>query len=136
MSVTWKARVPISKIDSEQCRVYGVAMTSTDVNGILVVDHQNDVITPSDLEEAAYEYVRESRVGGVMHEPGATSDLIASVVLTPEVRKAMGVATGPTTWFVGYQINDPDAWARVKSGELTEFSIEGEATREPYEPQV
>ena len=133
MSVVCIARIPISKIDVEQHRVYGIAMTATDASGALVIDHQNDVITPADLEEAAYDYIRESRVGGVMHEPGATSELITSVVLTPEVRKAMGVPEGPCAWFVGFQINDPTTWARVKSGELSEFSIEGEATREPYE---
>lgn len=131
-SAAWAVKVPILKIeDPDQRRVYGFAMTSQDEQGNLLTDYQGDTISPAELEDAAHAYIEESREGGVMHEPGSTSRLIASVVMTPDVRKAMGVGPGPTSWFVGYQINDEAVWKRVKSGELAEFSIEGEALREP-----
>lgn len=118
-------RVPISKLDDERRHVFGFVATAD------VVDHQGDVIEPDELEAAAHDYLQSSRDMGAMHEQAGLGTLIESVVLTPEKRAAMGLESGPTTWFVGYRVDDPATWARVKSGELAEFSLEGDATREP-----
>lgn len=124
-------RVPIAKLDDERRRVYGYALTAADATGKLVEDHQGDVIEVADLEAAASQYMRQSRDLGEMHERGGLGELTDSVVLSPDVRRAMGVEPGPAAWFVGYEVRDDNAWAKVKSGELAEFSIEGDAYRIP-----
>ena len=41
--------------------------------------------------------------------------------------KALGYENIPKgTWFVSYKINNPDTWKKIKSGELTGFSVTGE----------
>lgn len=66
-----------------------------------------------------------------MHAGAAQSELIASIVLTSEVQKALGIpdATVPQAWFVGFEV-PPETFAKVKEGSRLMFSIEGEAARE------
>lgn len=90
------------------------------------------MIPVSELEGAAYDYVKTSRAYGEMHERTGIGKLIASVVMTPDIRKAMGIdPAGPIGWFVGFEVEDPSVWSRIKSGELSEFSIGGSAVKEP-----
>jgi hypothetical protein len=117
-------RVPITKLDDERRHVYGFVATAG------VEDHQGDIIEPDELESAAHDYLQASREMGAMHEQSGLGTLIESVVLTTEKRAAMGIGDGPVTWFVGYRVDDAATWARVKSGELSEFSLEGDGTRE------
>ncbi len=126
---SFELRVPICKVDDDARFVFGFVATSTDAEGNLVVDHQGDIIEVAELEKAAYEYVKTSRDLGEMHETSGLGTLVSSVVLTPEIRKAMGVGPGPANWFVGFEITDEAVRKRVKSGELAEFSLEGEAVR-------
>lgn len=133
---SWRARVEVTKRDDVQMRLFGVAMTATDATGAEVVDHQNQVISPDDMAEAAYDWAANSGRSGVYHRPtdpgfvDQAGHMICSVPLTAEIRKAMGVEPGPATWFVGIQITDPAVWARYASGELPEFSIRGSAVLE------
>lgn len=126
----WSISVPISKVDAEKRQVFGWASVVTDESGAAIVDKQGDIIPVDELERAAYGYVLKSREGADMHERRAVSDLIESVVLTAEKREAMGVPAGPCGWWVGYQVQDAEAWAAIKSGDRSEFSIGGRATPE------
>lgn len=120
-------RVPIAKRDDSKRRVYGYALTAD------VVDSQGDLITKEELEEAVADYVLNSGDMGTQHETSGMGRLICSVVLTPEIREVIGAPPGPTQWLVGYQVTDNEAWARIASGELQEFSIEGDGVRTPLE---
>lgn len=113
-------------------RVFGWASIITDEDGQHIHDHQGTLIPTHELEDASYEYVIKSREMGDMHARKGIGKLIASVVMTPDVRKAMGLPEeGQIGWFVGFQVEDKDTWARIKSGELSEFSIGGSAIKEP-----
>ena len=87
------------------------------------------------MEKAGYEYVMKSRKGGDMHlrddwKPIQKSEMIESFIVTAEKRDAMGLPDSvPTGWWVGFQVRDPDVWAKVKSGERTGFSIHGHGKR-------
>ena len=87
------------------------------------------------MEKAGYEYVMKSRKGGDMHlrdnwEPIQKSEMIESFIVTAEKREAMGLPDSvPTGWWVGFQVQDPEVWAKVKSGERTGFSIHGHGKR-------
>ena len=62
------------------------------------------------------------------------SILIESFIVTEEKRAAMGLPDSvPTGWWVGFQVQDPEVWAKVKSGERTGFSIHGHGKRTPHD---
>jgi len=132
--VRWEGE--ISKVDSDKQQVFGWA-SIVEMNGEPVVDLQGDYISISEVEKSAYEYVHKSRKGGDMHlrdgdAPVHKSDMIESFVVTPEKKKALGLPEEmPVGWWVGYQINDPELWSKVKNGERTGFSIHGRGMRTP-----
>lgn len=128
----------ISKMDEDKRQVFGWASLST-VDGQEVIDLQDDHVALDEIEKAAYDYVVNSRKGGDMHtrigdEPLHTSDMIESMIVTPEKLAQMGVPADVVTkmhtgWWVGYQVNDDKQWNQVKKGERTGFSIHGTGRR-------
>ena len=129
-------RGTFSKLDEDKQLAFGWASV-TKINGTPVVDKQDDYIDLNDLEEAAYNYVRGSRIGGNMHKrsdsddgPHQVSDMVESMVFTPEKIEAMGLPRDfPQGWWVGYKIHDPETWSMVKKRERTGFSIHGRGIR-------
>jgi len=124
ISFSKSARV-VKTVDDDQL-VFGWAWISEDSGGELVKDSDGESILPEDLEPAVYDFVLTTRNAGEGHEGPPLGRMVESLVLTKEKVEAMGM-TGPhvTGWWVGFQIEDADAFARVKSGEHTMFSIEG-----------
>jgi hypothetical protein len=136
-SITWEGE--ISKVDTDKRQVFGWA-SIVEVDGQPVVDLQGDYIDIDEIEKSAYEYVIKSRKGGDMHRrnsddsPVHASDMIESFIVTPEKKEKLGLPDSmPTGWWVGYQINDDEAWNLVKSGKRTGFSIHGRGQRTPSE---
>ena len=134
VSVTWD--VEFSKVDDEKRQVFGWA-SIVEMDGQPVVDRQGDYISPEEIEKAAYNYVMKSRTGGHQHkrtEDGApfhASDMIESIVFTPEKISKMGLPDSfPSGWWVGYKVNDEEAWQKVKKGEVTGFSVHGKGKRQ------
>jgi len=134
VDVIWSGEIAKANLDKQQ--LFGWASV-VEVNGEPVVDLQGDVISPEEMEKAGYSYVMKSRKGGDMHlrdnwSPIQKSEMIESFIVTPEKRQAMGLPDSvPTGWWVGFQVQDPDVWAKVKSGERTGFSIHGTGKRTP-----
>jgi|GEM_PF-1369712 len=123
----------IAKTDDEKRLIFGWASVSADLSGQMIEDLQGDMLGIDELEHAAYEYVLGFRDAGERHDPALRKKgrLVESVVFTPEKVKAMGI-TGPMkeAWWVGFYIDDDQAWEKIKSGEYEMFSIEGRAVRE------
>lgn len=123
----------ISKIDADKRLVFGWAYVSHDNAGNVMVDKSGEFIDDYDeLEKAAYDFVLRSRRGGIDHErsdygPVIKSTMIESMVLTPEKCQAIGIQPGtvPSGWWVGFRVEDDDAWQMVKRGERMAFSIHG-----------
>ena len=128
----WNVRGTVAKLDVKKRRVFGWASVITDENGEHTFDHQGTLIPTEELEEASYEYVMKAREAGEMHARVGVGKLIASVVMTPEVRKAMDLPEeGKTGWFIGFEVSENDpAWPKIASGEYSEFSIGGSAIKE------
>lgn len=122
--------VDIKKIDPEQRRVFGFGIISQTSDGQPVVDLQGDYAPPDEMEEAAYDFCKNVRTGGEMHEGPARATLIESMAFTPEKLAALGIPAGsvPTAHWVGFEV-PPESFDRVKRGELKMFSIEGSADR-------
>jgi len=132
---TWQRDIQIAKLDEERRLVFGWLSVAVDKDGNPVVDSQDDVIFPEDLEKAAYDHVLWSRKSDSMHDQRPIGRLVESIVFTAEKQAALGlVAKGaqtplPVGWWVGYRVDDEAAWKRVKSGELRAFSIGGRGNR-------
>lgn len=127
----------VLKTDDDKRLVFGWASVSITVDGEQLEDRQQDLIDPEDLEEAAYEYVLHFRDTGERHNPNLRKKgkLVESCVFTAEKQKAMGIPEGiiPVGWWIGFKIEDDEAWEKVKNGVYKMFSIEGKANRVPVE---
>ncbi len=113
--------------------VFGWASVALTQDGAPLYDGENDTIAPEDLEDAAYEYVLNFRSGGEEHAPNLRQQarLVESCVLTEEKQRAMGIPAGilPVGWWIGFYVDDEQAWQKIKNGTYRMFSIEGTATR-------
>jgi len=118
----------IRKINEDEQLVFGWAYVSADADGDLVVDHDDESIEPGELEKAVYEYVLDFRGTGVEHQGEAVGRMVESLMITPEKAEAMGLEDPQVTgWWVGYHVDDPAVFAKVKAGEYEMFSIQGGA---------
>lgn len=118
----------ITKINPELQIVWGWAYV-TEEDGETVVDHSAQIIETMEAQKMAHGFVSKSRVGGVMHESKG-GEIVDSIFLTKEIQEAMNVDAKKVGWFIGYHVKDKATWERVKSGELSAFSIAGTATEE------
>ena len=127
----------VAKMDDDKRLVFGWASISVTADGEQLEDLQHDLINPEDLEEAVYEYVLNFRDTGEEHRPHLRKKgkLVESCVFTTEKMKAMGLPEGilPVGWWIGFKIEDDEAWEKVKNGTYRMFSIEGKAQRVPVE---
>ncbi len=132
--VNWRRDLAIRKTDNEQRLVFGFLSVAVDEHGNPIIDSQDDVIDPAELEKAAYEFVLTSRKAGDVHERvEGIGRLVESMVFTPEKVAKLGIPDGilpKCGWWVGFKIDDDQVWEKVKSGEYQGFSIGGQAIRE------
>lgn len=117
----------IAKTDTALGVVYGYASEAN------IVDTQQDVIEPAELEKAVVEFMVEHRAAGEMHRGAATGTVVESAVLSPDKLIAMGfpddVAKGfGTKWWIGVKA-DPQTLAKVRAGTFKMFSIQGTGSR-------
>lgn len=132
-----KEEFSVLKSDDDKRLVFGWASIAITSDGEQVEDMQKDVIDPEDLEDAAYEYVLKFRDTGEEHLAGyrKKGKLVESCVFTAEKQKAMGLPPNslPVGWWIGFYIEDDEAWEKIKNGTYRMFSIEGKAERVPIE---
>jgi hypothetical protein len=143
VDVVWSGE--FAKADPRKRQAFGWASV-VEVNGSPIVDLQGDVISPEDLEEAAYAYVEKSRVGGDQHQrdydggPLRAGHLIESVVYTDAKYEALAKAANlpvetfadaPRGWWTGFQYGPGSTWDDIEAGRKTGFSIHGRGKRMP-----
>jgi hypothetical protein len=132
--VLWSGEV--SKVDTKKRQIFGYASVVS-IDGVPVVDRQGDMMDIEDIEDAAYQYVMKSRIGGAQHrrngdQPFHASDLIESFVVTPEKIEKMGLPEDtPLGWWTGFKVHDEETWQDYESGKKTGFSIHGRGKRTP-----
>ena len=117
--------------DCEKGLVSGWANVAKNADGSVPLDWQGDVIDPTDLEQAAIDFMLEYRGSGECHEGDEVGTVVESIVLTKDKQEAMGIPEGtvPEGWFITVKLFDDDVIAKVKSGEYKMFSIQGTAER-------
>jgi hypothetical protein len=124
--------------------VFGWFSVGAVASGEPVIDIDDDIIPPEELERASWDFVKSARMSGEEHD-GGTKDghLVASIVFTDDMLDALSIDPGtgevneplrkalrehmPRGWFGGFHLPDAEAYQRAKA-EKTEFSIEGYAT--------
>ena len=122
--------VDIWKADHQQI-VYGVVLEPD------LVDSQGDIVSADEIEKAAHGYLIESRKNDVQHDEvtkGADGLPLAHVVesyVAPHDMILHGRLVKRGAWVMGVKVNDPATWEQVTKGDLTGFSIGGNAVRVP-----
>lgn len=128
----WHKVEKVLKVDAERQYVFGWASVAFAKDGSQVEDLQGDLIDLDDLEEAAYQFTLEFRDTGVMHTGNAVGKMIESFMVTPDKLAAMGLPPDalPQGHWVGFHIPDVEVFAKIKAGDFSMFSIQGDAVRE------
>lgn len=130
-AAAFQATMRILAKSEEQRLVFGWLYVARKADGSQVVDHSGEVVDVADLEKASYEFVLKHRVAGAMHEEIGVGRLVECIVFTAEKREAMGIpdgVLGDAMW-VGFKIDDDDAWEGVRSGRYKMLSLGGKAVR-------
>ena len=123
----------IQKQNDDKRIAFGWAYQCVTKTGEQCVDHSGDIVDVSEIEKAAYRFVKLYREGSDNHERGGIGTIIESMVFTKEKAEALGLPEGvmPEGWWVGFEVTDEEVWKKIKTGEYTMFSIEGTASRVP-----
>ena len=123
-------RINIAK-STDEGLVSGWANVSVNADGSIPLDWQDDIIMPEELEKAATAFMEKYRESGEMHRGQSKGVVVESIVFTKQKQEAIGIPPGhvPEGWFITVKLYDQDTIARVKSGELRMFSIQGKARR-------
>jgi hypothetical protein len=127
-----EAHGEVSKIDEDRQLVFGWAYVTHDKDGKVSVDKSGEFVDDyEEIEKAAYDFVIRSRAGDADHTNVKGSEMVESMVFTPEKIAKMGIPEGtiPTGWWVGFKVEDAELWKSVKDGKRMAFSIHGKGTR-------
>jgi len=127
------AMIDVLKIDEEHRLVSGW-FSVIEEGGQPVEDGEGDVIMLDDLRKAAHQFIGDARVAKLMHGGAQVGEVVDSIVLSPDIQKALGIDLGKVGWFGTMHITDDRVWARVKSGDLAAFSIGGTGERVALDP--
>lgn len=121
----------VAKAKDDKGLVSGWANVSTNADGSIPLDWQDDVIPPEVLEKAAINFMLDYRESGEMHKGDAKGVVVESIVLTKEKQECMGIPEGvvPQGWFITVKVLDPEVFAKVKDGTYKMFSIQGKLKR-------
>jgi hypothetical protein len=124
--------VRIARIDEDHRIVFGWASVAFAKSGEQVTDSHNSQIDTDDLETAAYLYTLQFRELNECHQGPSCGQLVESFMVTSEKLEMMGLQRDalPVGWWVGFYVENDEAWEKVKKGEYTMFSIEGVAFEE------
>jgi hypothetical protein len=120
----------IIKADLDKQMVFGWASV-VEKGGESVTDRQGDQISEEEMEKMAYSFMLDSRRAGEMHKRSeGVGRLVESIAFTKQKQESLGIDLGKTGWWIGFKIDDPDVWEKVKKGEYKAFSIHGKGLRE------
>lgn len=89
------------------------------------VDTQGDILTPEDIENAAYRYM-ENPIVGIMHAEWGDVGTVVENFITREGDPDFQT---PGSWVMGVKFTDK-AWQKILNNELTGLSIGGFAEQE------
>jgi hypothetical protein len=132
-----EATFQFEKADSRGGYVRGFAYLTKDKVGQPVTDYSGQFIEDMDvLREAAHDFM-DHRIAKAIHgktvRHGAqpVGDIVESIIIDDDVAKALGMTDMRRGWYIGMRVHDETVQKRIRSGELTAFSIGGRAAIAP-----
>lgn len=106
--------------------------TGETVDGVRFRDH----IPPEAMLKAAAEFMKNSRMAGVMHErdgdgqPVSAGNVLFAFPMTAEIAASLDMTTKRTGLLVGLVPDDPEALDKAREGLYRGFSIGGARIRD------
>jgi len=113
----------VFKQDEEKREVTGIVLQPD------VVDAQGDIISAEEIEQAAHDWLMNSRVIGDSHRKEAQAQVVESWI-APSSLEIDGQDIPKGAWLMTVKVLDDRMWEAVKSGDYGGFSIGGSANRE------
>lgn len=121
-----KAYVTVLKAEEEEENtVFGIVLEPE------TVDSQGDIYSAEEIRKTAYRFMERYQQFGLQHEELVSMILPLESYIAPVDFEVNGQNVKKGTWLLRVRVLDEDIWSRVKSGELTGFSIGGSAMRTP-----
>lgn len=123
----------LSKADEsekEERTVFGVVLAPEEI------DLQDDIYSPQEVRKTAWRFMEEYQQFGLMHKTIGVNVRVLESYLAPVAFEVKGEVVKKGSWLLRVRVLDDKIWAKVKSGELTGFSIGGSAIRTPETVEV
>jgi hypothetical protein len=118
-----KKNVELMKMDEEKQLIYGVVLVPD------VEDLQGDICSKEDIEEAAHDYLVNSRLIKAQHRAPTDADVVECYIAPVDIPLGKGIAPAGS-WIMVSKIHSPAMWEAIKKGDITGYSIGGRGTRE------
>jgi site-specific DNA-adenine methylase len=97
-----------------------------------VVDAQGDIYSADEIRAAAHRFMEEFGGLGLMHRLRVNDQVkVLESYLAPTDFNIGAIAVRKGTWLLAVRVLSDELWDRVKTGDLTGFSIGGSARRVP-----
>lgn len=97
-----------------------------------VVDAQGDIYSPDEIRAAAHRFMEEFGGLGLMHRLRVNGQVkVLESFLAPTDFAVGDVTVRKGTWMLAVRVLSDELWERVRTGDLTGFSIGGSARRVP-----
>jgi len=96
-----------------------------------VTDHQGEVVSADEIEEAAHAYMLDSQAGSYMHREIIDGIHLVESFIVRADSTINGVAIKSGTWIVGWKIDNPELREQIRAGKITGMSIGGSAEKYP-----
>jgi hypothetical protein len=114
--------IPVEKDDEHI--VYGIVYEPD------TEDSQGDMADADEIKRACYYFMEHSQLFKVNHHGSRVNVVILENYIAPEAFEIDGKSISKGAWVMVVRVMDEDVWGKVKSGELTGFSMAGYAQAE------
>ena len=118
-----KKTVEIAKVDTDQRLIYGVVLVPD------VEDLQGDICSKEDIQEAAHDYLVNSRLIKAQHRAPTDADVVECYIAPVDIPLGKGIVPAGS-WVMVTKVNSNAMWTAIKKGDITGYSIGGRGTRE------
>jgi hypothetical protein len=118
-----KKSVELVKFDEDQRLVYGVVLVPD------IEDLQGDICSKEDIQEAAHDYLVNSRLVKAQHKSPTDADVVECYIAPVDIPIGKGIAPAGS-WIMVTKIKSAAMWDSIKKGDITGYSIGGRGTRE------
>jgi len=123
--------IKVASVDQSLGLVIGFGLICK-VKGEDYYDLAGDHISEEEMLKAALDFAQNSRVAKEMHQGEPQGSVPMLFPLTTDIAKALGLETDQTGLIIAMK-PAPELLAKFVSGELTEFSLAGQAERHTTE---